>query len=400
MKILYCHDNIYLENADGEFFSQGQFSHDYWEPYRNICDELVVVGRGAMLADNEDTSSFNRSDGNGVTIKTLPNMNSPLGIVQHKSDVMSRVEEMVDGVDAIIVRTMSEIGWIAFKHAKKTGKPIAHVVAGCPWDNTWNHGSLIAKLYAPVRARRMKRLAQEADHVLYVSKEFLPNRYPAKGETAIASNVRIEKPATSVLDRRLDRLKSLQSPNLPYEIGLIGNLDHKLKGIDVAIEALSILNKGSPKRKFTLKILGPGQSSNYRHKVHTYNMQSYVQFDGAVTSGQAVLKWLDHVDLYIQPSFHEGVPRATIEAMSRGCPAFGSNAGGIPELLPEEYIHQAGDAQQLATQILKAVTDQTLEIQARANFKKSLEYTQDMLQPIRDEFWNNFSMFIKEHNKK
>ncbi|MGB1077550.1 MAG: glycosyltransferase family 4 protein [Bdellovibrionales bacterium] len=399
MKILYCHDNIYLTNSEGDAFSEGQFSYAYWAPYIKICDELIVAGRGREISDDDDYSALNRSDGENVRIETLPNMNSAVGLLQNRGDVLERVQELVEEADGIIVRTMSEIGWLAFKHAKKLGKPIAHEVAGCPWDNTWNHGSFLAKAYAPIRAKRMRYLAKNADYVLYVSKDFLPNRYPAKGETAIASNVRIEKPSPSVLERRLERIQSSRSPNLPYEIGLIGHLDHKLKGIGVAIEALSILNKSQSTHKFELKILGPGQASNYRHLVREYDLQGSVRFDGALPSGKPVLEWLDHVDLYVQPSFHEGVPRATIEAMSRGCPAFGSNAGGIPELLEDSYIHSAGDAQTLAEQILKSVTDNTLQAQAETNFKKSMEYTQDVLEPIRDNFWQSFAQFIKDRNK-
>jgi glycosyltransferase involved in cell wall biosynthesis len=242
----------------------------------------------------------------------------------------------------------------------------------------------------------MRKLAKNSDYVLYVSKEFLPKRYPANGVTAIASNVRIEKPNKEVLERRVERIASSNSPDLPYEIGLIGHLDHKLKGIDVAIKALSILNKNQDNLKFQLKILGPGQSSNYRHIVRELEVQGDVRFDGALSTGKPVLEWLDHVDIYIQPSFHEGVPRATIEAMSRGCPAFGSSAGGIPELLSEEYIHEAGNAEQLASQILDAVKNKTLTKQAETNFKKSHEYTQDILQPIRDDFWKDFAGFVNE----
>lgn len=395
MKILYCHDNVYIKDSDNCFYSEGQFAYSYWDPYIKICDELIVVGRGRDAEVGEDVGALNQSNGDKVSIKTLPNMNSPLGLLKNKSAVEAEVIALVDSVDAIIVRTMSEIGWLAFKQAKKIGKPIAHEIAGCPWDNTWNHGSLLGKAYAPIRAKRMRYLAQNSDYVLYVSKDFLPKRYPAKGETAIASNVRIEKPLPSVLVRRIERIKSSHTTDLPIEIGLIGHLDHKLKGIDIAIEALGYLNAQSD-RKFKLKILGPGNAARYRHVTHAHDMQNHVQFDGVVESGEAVLKWLDHVDLYIQPSFHEGVPRATIEAMSRGCPAFGSNAGGIPELLPETYIHKAGDAKQLAEQILKSMLNDTLKIQAQDNFTKSMDYTQDILQPIRNEFWSSFAEFVKE----
>ncbi len=395
MKILYCHDNTYIQNSETTFYSEGQFSYAYWAPYINICDELIVAGRGRALTEDDDLSVLNKSNGEGVSIQILPNMNSPLGLLHNRSVVQERVEALVEEADAVIVRTMSEIGWLAFKVARKRGKPIAHEIAGCPWDNTWNHGSLLAKLYAPLRYCRMKKLAQKADYVLYVSKEFLPKRYPATGTTAIASNVRIEKPEPSVLERRLERIGSSPSSDFPIEIGLIGHLDHKLKGIDIAIKALSLLNADSD-RPFILKILGAGNSSPYRPLIHKCNLQNHVRFEGVLTSGDPVLHWLDQIDLYIQPSFHEGVPRATIEAMSRGCPAFGSNAGGIPELLPPAYIHKAGQAEQLAEQIIQSIKDKTLASQAQENFKKSMDYTHDILHPIREQFWSGFAGFIQD----
>lgn len=57
---------------------------------------------------------------------------------------------------------------------------------------------------------------------------------------------------------------------------------------------------------------------------------------------QQVLEWIDSLDIYIQPSMQEGLPRALIEAMSRACPAIGSSTGGIPELLPSDAILKEG----------------------------------------------------------
>ncbi len=51
-----------------------------------------------------------------------------------------------------------------------------------------------------------------------------------------------------------------------------------------------------------------------------------------------VFNWLETIDIYTQPSRQEGLPRALIEAMSRGLPAFGARTAGIPELLEKEFI--------------------------------------------------------------
>ena len=57
------------------------------------------------------------------------------------------------------------------------------------------------------------------------------------------------------------------------------------------------------------------------------------------------------VYVYIQPSRIEGLPRALIEAMSRGCACVGSSVGGIPELLNNQYIHEVNDYNSLAVKI-------------------------------------------------
>ena len=106
------------------------------------------------------------------------------------------------------------------------------------------------------------------------------------------------------------------------------------------------------------------------------------------------------MDLYIQPSFHEGLPRALIEAMSRGLPALASNAGGSEELLAPAYIHQKGDAQLLSKQIFEMLNNpQGMEKAAKENFVKAQDYSKDVLMPRRADFWAAFKSLIKTQKK-
>jgi glycosyltransferase involved in cell wall biosynthesis len=105
-----------------------------------------------------------------------------------------------------------------------------------------------------------------------------------------------------------------------------------------------------------------------------------------------VLEWLDDVDLYLQPSFQEGLPRALVEALSRACPALGSTAGGIPELLPPECLHEPGDARRLAELVAAAVGDADwLAQQAAASFETAKRYRRPALERVRADFWEAFA---------
>ncbi|MGE4312987.1 MAG: glycosyltransferase [Pseudobdellovibrionaceae bacterium] len=399
MKVVYAHDNVYISH-EGAVYSAGQFAYSYWSPYLEAFGKLTVIGRMRELKTGEDLSKFQRADGDNVEILGAPDMNSPLKLLRNRDKVELMIAMLLQDADGVIIRAMSEIGWLTYKQARRQKLRIAHELSGCPWDNTWHHGSWTAKFYAPIRWRRARKVARKADAVLYVTKEFLPRRYPAGrfALKAIASNVRIDPPEDAILKKRVSRIKAVfGDKETPITFGLIGHLDHKLKGIDVALKALAVYNQKT-KKPFTFKILGPGNAARYAKAVKQYKLEDKVKFEGTLPSGEPVLKWLDEVDVYMQPSFHEGLPRALIEALSRGALCFGSTAGGIPELLPKERLHKPGDHVRLATQ-LYALLDQDAEdltMIAKRNFAKAQDYTSDKLVPVRQAFWKNFARLIQK----
>jgi len=99
-----------------------------------------------------------------------------------------------------------------------------------------------------------------------------------------------------------------------------------------------------------------------------------------------VLRWLERVDVYIQPSKQEGLPRALIEAMSRGCLAFGSRTAGIPELLPEKYLFSKGSRKEIA-RLLKSVSIEEMTDAAKINIDAANQYNRDVLNARRKEFF-------------
>jgi glycosyltransferase involved in cell wall biosynthesis len=383
MRALYCHDNAYWRLENGETFAEGQFAYGYWQTYLEHFSHLTVLGRvqkGSLCPPAADR--LNRSDGPQVDIKLLPNSNSLVGQLRHRRDVQENVEDAVRQADVVILRTMGEITWYAFKAARRFGKMVVVEMAGCPWDNMWYHGSLKAKLFALVRWLRARRAVAAADAVLFVTKEFLQKRYPAQGFTGVASNVRIKAAPASVIDQRLSRHHEKRR----IVIGLIGNLHNRLKGIDVALKSLGFLFAAGV--DIELRILGSGDLKIYETLIRTENLQGRIFHDGLLPSGEPVLQWLDGLDIYIQPSFHEGLPRALIEAMSRGLPVFASSTGGIPELLQSKSLHKPGDWRALARQLLLFMAEKSSwPLTAELSKTVAEKYTSDHLQPIRYNFW-------------
>lgn len=389
MKALFCHDNLYLWDKSGEIYSLGQFSYNNWTRYLDHFDELVIIGRGRSIQEGENTSHLNRASGPNVRFVALPDINSPTRMLTHRSRVAKRIAAEVGKVDALILRGPSEFGMIGAAIAARQGKPVAVEMSGCAWDHTWYHGSLIGRMYAPIKFLRARALVRKADFVIYVSRRFLQRRYQALGRTEYASNVDILPPLRRVLDARLKRISA---HNQPLVFGLIGGVGHRLKGIGTALVALGKAKAALPGFRFF--ILGPGDPGRWSRVISQNGLEEHVTFCGTLPSGDAVMNWLDQVDVYLQPSFHEGVPRALIEAMSRGCPALGSTAGGIPELLDADCLHQRGNAAQLSAQIVHAALNTDWQrSQAQRNFEKAREFDRDHLIERRTRFWNDFAQF-------
>ena len=97
----------------------------------------------------------------------------------------------------------------------------------------------------------------------------------------------------------------------------------------------------------------------------------------------------DDIDIYIQPSKQEGLPRAVIEAMSRGCVVIGSDIAGIPELIQGDCLFKKGNVDSLIT-TLERVLKMNMEKLAKENFYKAQLYDKNILENKRKNFYDDF----------
>ena len=228
----------------------------------------------------------------------------------------------------------STIGFLAIDYAKKYKKPYLVEVVACPWDAFWNH-SFKGKLFAPYMYYSTKRRVRNAKYVVYVTNEFLQKGYPTNGQNTNCSNVALMEFDNNVLGKRLDKIKSMQEAS-KIIIGTTAAVNVRHKGQQYVIKALGKLKKQGI-ANYEYQLIGGGNQSYLKTIAEKYDVLEQVKFLGPVPHNE-VFDWLDTIDIYVQPSRQEGLPRALIEAMSRGLPAFGANTAGIPELIEDEFI--------------------------------------------------------------
>ena len=390
------HDNYFIP-VNGEVYTESSFPASHWYRYLQVFERIIVLGRKKCPETEKDINCLQKTSTTGVSFVFAPNLSSPQAQILRRHKVKGIAGNLMQKVEAVIVRLPSELGLIAIGEAKRRGVPWAVELAGCPWDGLWNYGSWQGKLYAPVMMWRTKMALASAPYAIYVTQHFLQSRYPnKKGVIESCSNVEIPQPDEEVLKQRI---AGIDNQDMWVILGLIGTLKTRYKGIQTIFKALGTVRQKLPHLQF--RILGEGDSEPWRKEAQLYGVEDIVAFDGTLPSGSPVLNWLDNVDIYLQPSLKEGLPRALIEAMSRACPALGSFCAGIPELLDRECMVKPGDAQDLGKKISRAVRDLDWQkTQALCNWRVARKYSQELLQKKRFYFWSQFANYARVQNKK
>lgn len=380
MKLLFVHDHIFYKTKENQVYSAAAYPIYAWDRYLEFFDTIDVVGRYGGLYDSRENSLVLSSREN-VNFHFVESISSPIKLIKNKSKVRSKIKKLLSSSDVLVVRLPSENGLIAIQCAKELNISYAVEIVGCIWDALWNHGSIIAKFYAPYSFIKMRKAIISSDMNLYVTEKFLQKKYQSnvKAFSVNASNVEI-----SVNENMQIKKFDVSKKKI---FGLIGNYKTKYKGLHIAIEAFGMIKEQLG--DFEFRILGKGNSNEYEELIKQNNLEKNIIFSGSLPNGEAVLNWLDEINIYLQPSLTEGLPRATIEAMSRKCICIGSNVGGIPELLKDEFISKVGDSKSLAKVILNTLNKSNNELEeiSKINFEKSKQYDKLHIHKIRSKFY-------------
>lgn len=382
MKLTFVHDHIFYKYKD-LYYSTGSLPGEALERYIKLTGNVTIVARSKSIS--EINKNLTLSSIPGTTFVTVPNHKS-LKTYHNVRKVHEIIKNEIKNSDYIIARS-STLGNIAVKYAKRFNKPYLIEVVGCQWDSLWNH-SWKGKIMAPFSYYNFKRLVYKAPYVLYVTSKFLQERYPTKGKTVNCSNVVLERIDEQILYKRIEKIKKYKMGK-KIILGTIGAVDVKYKGQQSVIKALGKL-KTQGFNNFEYQLIGAGDNSYLKSLAIKNKVEDQVKFLGVIKHSQ-VFDWLDNIDLYIQPSKTEGLPRSLVEAMSRGLPAIGTSAGGIPELLDDNFI--ISNSRNNIEELIKLLInfDKNILIkQAIRNFEVSKEYRKNIIEMRRDKFLKSF----------
>ena len=136
---------------------------------------------------------------------------------------------------------------------------------------------------------------------------------------------------------------------------------NKNKGIYDLLDVI-IQNKTVYNHKMKLLIGGKGEVESIMKNIKDNNISDIVSYIGWV-SGEKKIEIFNQSDVFILPSYYEGLPISILEAMSYSMPIISTQIGGIPEIVEDGvngYLIHPGNKGELKQAIDSLITNTEL----------------------------------------
>jgi len=152
----------------------------------------------------------------------------------------------------------------------------------------------------------------------------------------------------------------------PKIIGYCGRL-REVKGVQVLLDAFAQVQAQRPDAGLKVSIAGSGsQSDELLAQSERLGLTQHVEWLGMIEDTHS---YFQSIDIYVQPSFAEGLPNSIMEAMVAQKPVVASDIGGNNDLVEHEVSglrFDVGNASSLAEQLIRMIDDAELRETAAA----------------------------------
>lgn len=192
-----------------------------------------------------------------------------------------------------------------------------------------NHGGGFRRFHSE-HPRQVEHTIAKADCVIALSESwraFFSNELGCRRVEVINNPV---SPPIAVSSPTDSSANDLIVP--PMRLLYLGAVTEK-KGIYDLLEVLAD-NRAAYSGVIELLIGGNGEVDKLQRMIVDKHLKNIVKFQGWV-DGEKKTRLLQQADVYILPSYYEGLPVSILEAMAYGKPVISTRVGGIPEIVKD-----------------------------------------------------------------
>lgn len=389
MRVMIALENRFYAGPSGAIYSNNVFDYRVWQRYLQVFDEVVVFARVGRVEQEPDKA---RSDGAGVQFYRLPMYIGPRQFLWHYRRLAALARHAPQAADAFILRVPGTMSRLLWGILRRRHIPFGVEVVGDAAESMNNCGAhaLVKPVLKSLFSGMQRRQCQEAAAAAYVTQSYLQAKYPPGGWSTYYSSIELRDEdilTEAELAEKIRRLREAFEGKRRFVLCHAGTMAARYKGQELLIEAAAVCLKRGLDLEVVL--MGDGKFRRlYEQRAATLGIADRVRFLGNVSGGKAVRDEYDKADVLVFPSLTEGLPRTIIEAMARGLICIGSRVGGIPELLGDEFLFEAGDVKGLVAKIIqlnKMKAD--FDLIPKRNIEQAKEFRYEILNERQIQFY-------------
>lgn len=402
MNLLLVADGHYYQTPDGKVYADSVFDYTFYKRYLSSFEHIYAVVRAKPVQDAPKGKKL--ASGEGVSFLYMPVFQGPFQYVMRYCKIRRFVSQVCNDskYDCAIFRLPASTSNIFAKFFSRTAKPFAVEVVIDPWENFGPRADglrILNKFYQKEWTNVVTSMCAKADGASYVTKYYLQKRYPPRAyndETCFTSNYS----SVELADDSYASPRSWNETQKEFVITHASNyFNSYAKGHLTVMKALQIVRSHGINAR--IRFIGDGPlREEFVKKAEELGIEEYIEFTGRLANGDEVREVMRFSDLFILPTYAEGIPRVLLEAMSIGLPCLSSPICGIPEVLNSEYLFDFDDYEGFAKGIENFFTNTALMAKAsNENLAMSKNFCSSILNERRKKFYDRLKDKVERANK-
>lgn len=356
--------------------------------YLRAFDCVCVAFRTKFVNSEDNLGKYsNRICDKKISFIPVPFFQGPKQFATKYFSVIKSLKRGINDCDFAILRLPSTTAFAALSVARKRKIPYAtEIVFDCQ-DAAETSESFLSKTIWRILHKMQVKACREALGVSCVTAQYLQKRYfPIRKGSITSHYSSIElTPDFFKCERKYPQKDIVTLVHVANQVQF-----HSRKGHNELIDVISLINKQNKRARivFVGEDYDGGIALLTRY-AENLGVAEDVHFTGYL-SKRELRKQLENADIAVLPTRAEGLPRVVIEAMALGLPCITSPVSGNPELINKDFLVRYDDIEGM-TKACNTLIDskEIYERESRSNFIKSKEYSSEVLNPRRTEFYKS-----------
>lgn len=394
MRLLVASDAHLFRTRDGKYWARSIYGYDFWRRYLQVFNNVKVVAR---VKQTENIGNMIRVDGDGVEVYGIPFYQGPKQLAKRYISIQKRLHNVDIDCDVALLRMPSQTAQMTYRHLRKNIPIGGEIVYDLTEDAKKKDGNQIINLLNKLQSSYLRHFCLSANGVSYVTKKSIQEHYPSYARLHGEDSEHFETYYSTITlsDNAFSEPRDFSNyKGLTLVLSSVA-MNSERKGEKVLIKAVKVCRD----RGYDVKAIIIGDGSlrpSFEQYARELGISEFIEFTGLLPSSEEVRKVMLKADMFVFPTQGEGLPRGILEAMAIGMPVLSTPVGGIPEIIEPNYLFDPLDADAYANMICKLIDNPgELTKMSNANYKKSLEFRNELLQAKRNDFYERLAALAR-----